>query len=479
MPLFRWGFGARNSGAPAVAGYTSQDGTNGNSNPPPSYEESQDASLRAVLQGAIAVAPVLWPSACSSFSTRKDAPSSLAPGDKCRGLDAGGEDKEKQDTMRAVPTPNTGEEDAIMQVLINLAMAPCGDHPFLDRIRDFSDFYFTPYIASEGAAIQSSLSSSSKGKDSGGSSSLLHRETRETVPVQERQRKALQNLEVPRESAALVLCARVLEDYYAGLGHMDSAVDIDIAWETSTPYQQFPKEKTTTSSNSSSSAKAAKGRSEQSPIPKRTKTKLTQIAACLEEECTCCDYDEAAPAPAQQPKTVLTDHSPSTTTATSPSLSQRCGCGHPRTSHAPSSPLGISRLLRRYTNWDCASYLALRHRSSTGQTKRRIHDVEVCGGGGGGGASGGCPCRDYDKGRRTGRCARCGHYYKDHLLSIKAAREQDKNHGEKREKGKSKDGPGTTGGSDSKKAECELSWILVENAYLLLNHITPISRGKH
>ncbi|KAI1739135.1 hypothetical protein F4680DRAFT_149077 [Xylaria scruposa] len=441
MPLFRWRFGPRNSGTPAIAGRASQDGADDdNNNPPPSYEESQNASLRTVLQGAIAVAPILWPSACSSLNAIGEDLSSR--------LDAGEKKKGKQNGQHAIFSPSA-EESAIIEVLTCLAMTPCGDHPFLDRIRDFSDLYLTPYIASDGAAVQSS--SPQGGNSSGGS----HCEAQETVPVQERLRKALQHLEVPRESSALVLCARVLEEYYAGLGHMGSIANEDIADEMPTPYSQFSNEK------AASIAEAAKGRSKPSPTltsQTKTKTRLTQIVACLEEDCTCCDYDQS------QPKTDVVEPFPST----NPS----CNCGHPRTSHTP-SPLGISRLLRRYTNWDCTSYNALKHRSSIGTRKRRIHDIRVCG------VSGGCPCRDYDKGPRTGRCARCGHYDKDHI-PVKPAQTPDKKHGKKKEKGKEKekDGPSTTGGNDLKNAEWELSWILVENAYLLLNRITPISGGK-
>ncbi|KAI0184202.1 hypothetical protein EV127DRAFT_486378 [Xylaria flabelliformis] len=431
MPLFHWRFGPRSSGTPAIAGCASLDGTNDNNNPPPSYQESQNASLRAVLQGAVAVAPILWPSACSCLNTIKE-PSSFQSG--C--LDAGEKEKEKQNGQLATFGPSA-EENGIIEVFTYLAMTPCGDHPFLDRIREFSDFYFTPYIASDGAAIHSS---SPQGGNSGGSS---RRETQETVPVQERLRKALQHLEVLRESSALVLCARVLEEYYAGLKHVDSITDMDIAQDESTSDQQFPNEK----AMKSSSAEAAKR-----SAPIRTKTRLTQIAACLEEDCNCCDFDEA------QSKTDLTDYSssPSTTILS-------CNCGHPRTSHTP-SPLGISRLLRRYTNWDSVSYSALRHRSSVGLRKNRIYELKVCG------ASGGCPCRDYDKGPRTGRCARCGHYDKDHVPL-----KPDKKHGKRKENGKEKDGPSTTGDNGLKNAEWELSWILVENAYLLLDRITPIS----
>ncbi|KAI0861153.1 hypothetical protein F4860DRAFT_179979 [Xylaria cubensis] len=431
MPLFRWRFGPRSSGTPAIAGCASQDGTDDNNNPPPSYQESQNASLHAVLQGAVAVAPILWPSACSSLNTIKEPSSFQSAG--CLG--AGEKEKDKQNGRLAIFGPSA-EENGIIEVFTYLAMTPCGDHPFLDRIRDFSYFYFTPYIASDGAAIQSS---SPQGGNSGGSS---RRETQETIPVQERLRKALQHLEVLRESSALVLCARVLEDYYAGLKHVDSIVDIDIAQDESTPDQQFPNEK------GMSSAEAAI----RSTLI-RNKTRLTQIAACLEEDCNCCDFDET------QSKTDLIDHS-------SPSTTLSCNCGHPRTSHTH-SPLGISRLLRRYTNWDSVSYSALRHRSSVGVRKNRIYELKVCG------ASGGCPCRDYDKGPRTGRCARCGHYDKDHVPL-----KPDKKHGKGKEKGKEKDGPSTTGGDDLKNAEWELSWILVENAYLLLNRITPISESN-
>ncbi|TRX89673.1 hypothetical protein FHL15_009423 [Xylaria flabelliformis] len=433
MPLFRWRFGPRSLGTPEIAGCASQDGTDDNNNPPPSYQESQNASLHAVLQGAVAVAPILWPSACSSLNTIKE-PSSFQSG--CP--DAGEKEKEKQNGQLAIFGPSA-EENGIIEVFTYLAMTPCGDHPFLDRIRDFSDFYFTPYIASDGAAIQSS---SPQGGNNGGGSS--HRETQETVPVQERLRKALQHLEVLRESSALVLCARVLEEYYAGLKHIDSIVDMDIAQDESIPDQQFPNEK----AMSSSSAEAAKR-----SAPIRTKTRLTQIAACLEEDCNCCDFDET------QSKTDRTDYSSPSTTLLS------CNCGHPRTSHTP-SPLGISRLLRRHTNWDSVSYNALRHRSSVGLRKTRIHEIKVCA------ASGRCPCWDYDKGPRTGRCARCGHYDKDHV-PLKPAQAPDKKHGKKKEKGKEKDGQSTTGGDDLENGEWELSWILVENAYLLLNRITP------
>ncbi|KAI0444926.1 hypothetical protein F4803DRAFT_220420 [Xylaria telfairii] len=436
MPLFRWRFGTTSSGTPAAAGSTSQD--DNNNNPlPPSYEESQDASLRTVLQGAKAVAPLLWDSACGSLNTTKNAPSSFALEDnQCP--DSGGKGKEKQDDKYTIPSPGTEEEDIIMTVLANLAMVSCGNHPFLDRIRQFSDFYFTPYMASE--------SSSSQERDNNSSSFHACAES-----TQERQRKALQDLDVPRESATLVLCARVLEDYYAGLGHVDSRVDVDILQKPSTSYPQCPNGKNTGSSSAAATTKGGQSEHSSTPPP-RTKTSLTQIAACLERGCACCDYDAAAPetdSPHQPP----------------------CGCGHPRTSHT-SLPLGISRLLRRYTNWESVPYGTLRHRSSQGRIKRRIHDIKVCG------APGGCPCRDYDKGRRTARCAQCGHYSPAHM-PVGATHEPGKKHTKKREIWKGKGRSSTAGSNDPKKVEWELSWILVENAYLLLDHIAPISRGKH
>ncbi|KAI0468434.1 hypothetical protein F4859DRAFT_204131 [Xylaria cf. heliscus] len=499
MALFRWRFGARKSATSTTAGSTSQDDS---SNLPPSYEESQDASLRAVLRGARAVAPLLWPSGAFSYSATADSPP-LSPSSLgytwCP--DAAGEDKEKQPAKSAIACASA-EEDAMMEVLENLAMAPCGDYPFLDRIREFSDFYFMPYSASEESAILSSPSPSpekkkekekEKEKDIGGNSSATRpRGTplrEEAVPVQERHRKVLEGLGVPYESAALVLCARVLEDYYAGLGNVDWEADIDIAQEPLAPYPQFSeaeegkeKEKATTSSSSSSSAEMPKGRNEQSPTPPptptahpTTKTKLSQIASCLEQDCICTDYDH--------------DYTP-TPNPTPPF--PRCGCGHPRSSHK-SSAQGISRLLRRYTNWDSEAYSALRHRSSKGKRKRRIHDIKACGA-----AGGTCPCRDYDKGRRTGRCARCGHYYQAHcLVDTRLARgpderrgpqqqqqqqqqqqeeDSEKGKGKEKEKGEQTGGSGTMEYSDSKNKEWELSWILIENAYLLLNHVTPISR---
>ncbi|TGJ81727.1 hypothetical protein E0Z10_g7040 [Xylaria hypoxylon] len=426
MHLFRRRIGARNE--------TPVDDTkNIDSSLPPSYEDSQDASLREVLQGARAVLPLLWPSSSSTMASSSKPEKNITLGTD----PATGKSGRHGETIN--PSPSA-QEDAIMEVLSNLAMAPCGGYPFLDRIRQFSDFYFTPYMASEGSGSSHEHNSSSP----------TGQETQVGIPRQEQQRIALQKINAPRESAALLLCARVLEVYYAGLGHVDSAADADIAQNPSTLYPKRPKEKNT--SDWDAEKKRGGGEIPTSTSEIAMKTKLTQIAACGEEGCVCCDFDDAISnsSPGTQPKDL--------------GLPARCSCGHPRTSHS-SPPGGISRLLRRYTNWNSASYIALGHRTPTGLEKRGFAEIRVCGAPGTN-----CPCRDYDKGRHTARCGRCGHYDSVHF-PINVAREVQKS--EKRHKGKGKRGGLNTTGTDParKKAEWELSWILVENAYRLLNQM--------
>ncbi|KAI0535785.1 hypothetical protein GGR58DRAFT_503926 [Xylaria digitata] len=424
MNLFRRRFGARRE--------TPTD----DSNPPPSYEDSQDASLREVLQGARMALPLLWPSTSSSTTIT----SSTSYSSKTEKNTTLGADLETGKSGRNGETSSSAREDAVMEVLLNLAMAPCGDRTLLDRIRQFSDFYFTPYIASEGS------SQPSHERDS---TYQAGHEMGTVVPLQEHQRIALENIAVPRESAALLLCARVLERYYAGLGNIDSGVDTNITQDPPMLHPECPKGNT-----SDWGAGKEKGRKE---IPEiRRKTKLTQIAACVVEGCICYDFDEAISTRSSE------------TRSKDPEVFRRCGCGHPRTSHSPSGMGGISRLVRRYTNWDTSSYVALGHRSPTGEDKRRLIDIRVCSAPGTK-----CPCRDYDKGRRTGCCGRCGHYGDVHV-PINSAREEQKP--EKKRKGKRGGGSDATGADPTwKKAEWELSWILVENAYSLLNEMTQFS----
>ncbi|KAI1145571.1 hypothetical protein F4825DRAFT_473846 [Nemania diffusa] len=461
MQLFRRYFGARNAVTTTVS-FTSEDKTDNiekvNSNPPPSYEDSQDASLRVVLQGAQVVMPLLWPSASppSSAITSSLSPSALA--DECQRLapdieSRTSEKKEKTENTCTSPSPGV-EETPIMEVLVNLAMTACGDRPFLDRVRQFSDFYFTPYMASEGLV-------SSQGDEP---SSPSRQETQPATPLQEQQRIALQNLDAPRESAALVLCARVLEEYYAGLGHADSPEDTNLAHNPSGLSTAPPRARTST-------ADAKQYRSTPPTPHPRLKTRLAQIAACAEAGCACGDYDDATtqrPAPQDLPSAAAAAH-------------HRCSCGHPRPSHG-ASPAGVARLLRRYTNWHDAPYAALRHRGPSGRAKRRVHEIEVCRGAPPGAAAADCACRDYDKGWRTARCARCGHYYRDHVpigtaaaAAAAAAVAQESQAPGSRWKKKGGAGGSRAGGPDPRQrsAEWELSWILVENAYLLLSQIIP------
>ncbi|KAI1426800.1 hypothetical protein F5Y12DRAFT_259050 [Xylaria sp. FL1777] len=466
--LFRRRFGARNE-TPTT------DTERVDSNPPPSYEDSQDASLREVLQGARAVLSVLWPSTCTSESpSRSTSPTSLTAS---LPKPAVGTCEKGQNTEGTNPIPSAHQEDAIIQVLANLAMAPCGGDPFLDRIRQFSDFYFTPYTASEGnSTVPSQENGTSSGEKTQGGT---------VVPRQEQQRQTLQTLNAPRESAALVLCARVLEEYYAGLRHVDSTADVDIDIPMGPSKLDSEGEK---SISPSGKASEAKGGGEELPPPPasslpRIKTRLTQIAACVVEDCTCCDFDEGIPRRAAE-----TVPKPYSAAVVHTGVSQRCGCGHPRTSHHSSSEVsGISRLMRRYTNWDSASYAALGHRSADGRQKRRVVEVRACGARARAREETSCPCRDYDKGRRTGRCARCGHYDGDHF-AVDVARgrrrqqqQQEEEDKRRRKRGSSAGRSNTTTGTEpaQKNAEWELSWILIENAYLLLHQIAPLSGDEN
>ncbi|KAI0976557.1 hypothetical protein F4678DRAFT_116957 [Xylaria arbuscula] len=394
-------------------------------NPPPSYKDSQDASLREVLQGAKTVLPLLWPSTSTATPSQ------------------GSEIKQNSESKK--PSLNTQEEEVI-QALEYLAMAPCDGRPFLDRIRQFSDFHFAPHIASKEtpAALHQDTSSEA--------------EQMEPVPIQEQQLEFLRTIKAPRESAALVLCGRVLGDYYAGLGHVDSGLDISELRESKSP---------TASGNSSSSREKQTNRVDEESSTRATpkiKTQITQIATCVAEGCGCGDFDEAVP-PAQT--------NPNQKTSAPP----RCGCGHARPAHS-STATGISRLLRRYTNWETESYRALGYHASSGNRKQRVVDIRMC-------AKTSCPCPDYDNGRRTGRCARCGHYDEVHVAPVDAAREKQQEEDDSlrkrkggKEKGKGKNGLSSGPDSLRKRAEWELSWILIENAYLLLNKIALSSHDE-
>ncbi|KAI1355350.1 hypothetical protein F5Y01DRAFT_327054 [Xylaria sp. FL0043] len=419
MHLIRRRFGG------ARSAISTDDAEMVDSNPPPSYEDSQDASLQEVLQGARAVLPLLWPSTSDSPSSSTPPPptTTLAPSlSKPVAEYESVVTNRRLEGLKSKETSSSPQQKAIIEVLSNLAMAPCNGRPFLDRIRQFSDFYFTPYMASEG---DSSISSRPNHNDL---DSHQTTQQREYISPQEKQREVLSSLSAPRESIALVLCARVLEEYYGKLGHVESAGEANIP---------------------------------------RVKRKITQIAACLAEDCTCCDFDE----------TLATSFSSTPAQGINPKLSvdtsPLCGCGHPRTSHSPSAGVvGLSRLLRRYTNWDSASYAALGHRSPAGVPKRRVVDIRVCSGGGGVD----CACQDYDKGRRTGRCARCGHYDGVHD-PVKVALEKQQQHDKwQKRKGVRAETSNATGIDPTQKgAEWELSWILVENAYLLFDRIAPLS----
>ncbi|KAI0422934.1 hypothetical protein F5X98DRAFT_106308 [Xylaria grammica] len=430
MYLLRRRFGARN-----------ETRTDKADNPPPSYEDSQDASMREVLQGARDVLPLLWPSSSSTITSASYSSNS----EKNVAIGIGPETDKSRRNDEIIKTTMSPQEDAIIEVLSHLAMAPCGGHPFLDRIRQFSDFYFTPYMANKGSGSPHEHNSSYSTEEGIQAAA---------VPQQEQQRMVLENINAPRESAALLLCARVLEEYYAGLGHIDSIIDTDIAQNPFPLCPECPKEKNSGNRDTEKEKGGGKGPVLTTEI--RMKTKLTQIAACVAEGCVCCDFDEAISNPSReaQPKDSRLSRSP------------LCGCGHPRTSHSSSPSSGISRLLRHYTNWNSASYTALGHRSPAGQEKRRVVDIRVCSAPGTN-----CRCPDYDKGRHTGRCGRCGHYDDAHSPA-NVAREEQKPEKRQKRKGKRTD-------LAQKNAEWELSWILVENAYLLLNQMAQFSPDEN
>ncbi|KAI0410112.1 hypothetical protein F4802DRAFT_14968 [Xylaria palmicola] len=457
------------------SGTLAQHDEAGDGNPPPSYEDSQDASLRAVLQGARAVMPLLWPSTHPSSVVINHPSSPLTPTDKYQSIQPNTDPsagKNRQHGKEIDPAPRAGD-DAVIDVLADLAMVPCGGRPFLDRIRQFSDFYLAPYMGSRPADPPT--------QDGDASQEL------------QLQRAALEGLDAPRESVALVLCARVLESYYVELGHLDIAADDDTPQDSSAePKPDFQGEKhglgetakVWAGSDPSPSSSLSSSSSPTATTTTRTimKTRLTQIAPCLEEEgCSCCDYDALISSQdTPHPATKADQEDDSTMTSrhhASPSP-PRCCCGHPRASHshshshsASASASGVSRLLRRYTNWHPAPYRALGHRSTTGSPKWRIHQIEACGARAASGADR-CPCPDYDKGSRTGRCARCGHYDTAHRPIDTAPRERERDKRRRRKK----DGGGptaTAAGPGAGSAEWELSWILIENAYLLLGQITP------
>ncbi|KAI1158819.1 hypothetical protein F5B18DRAFT_64643 [Nemania serpens] len=447
MHLFRRRLGARTVSEPPAASLTLRNneakaGKKGSEdNPPPSYEDSQDASLRAVLHGAEEIVPLLWPSALPpsppltpplSLSLRADGYRDMSP----NGSLMPGKNREKAENARA-----RVEETTITDVLASLATTPCGEHPFLSRIREFSDFYFAPYVvADETPAIPEPR------RTSAGSTSP----TRGPLSSpQDQQRKALESIPASRESVALVLCARVLETYYASLGHTALDPEGNLA----------------------------------------RKTRLTQLAACAEPGCACGDYDEAAtsaplPSPLSETQTAKVCAGADVNIKINIPSPRHCACGHAQPSHpASSAAAGVARLLRHYTNWRGESYASLGHRSSSGRAKRRIREIEVCGAPCAPLCPCPCPCRDYDKGRRTGRCARCGHYGEAHV-PIHVARGRGRGDGGLSERGRTGDAPNdasmTTGaaGPGQREAEWELSWVLIENAYLLLGHITASLHGE-
>ncbi|KAI1109414.1 hypothetical protein F5Y14DRAFT_29204 [Nemania sp. NC0429] len=422
---------------------------NEEANPPPSYEDSQDASLRAVLDGAETIAPLLWPSAHAPLSPSADDYWDMSSPDINSALG-------KNDRKAENQNPDA-EETTVADILASLAATPCGERPLLSRIREFSDFYFAPYVLGDETPAARWWRGAEPGSGSSSSSgpTSTFTSTPNSPSSREQQRKALETVPASRESAALVLCARVLETYYASLGHATADLEGNVT----------------------------------------RKTRLTQLAACAEPGCACGDYDEAT----------ITTY---TTTTTAPHLPsppsetqnrkdcadtgnsvdaktranhihvpppRHCACGHARASHPSTSAstststssaasAGVARLVRRYTNWRGESYASLGHRSPSGVAKRHVGEIMVCGAGCAplSPCPSPCRCRDYDKGRRTGRCARCGHYDHAHVSIHDHDHDHDHAaHGQKRD------------------AEWELSWILIENAYLLLGEIaTSLNGGK-
>ncbi|KAI1363266.1 hypothetical protein F5Y08DRAFT_244256 [Xylaria arbuscula] len=458
--------------------------------PPPSYEDSQDASLREVLQEAKTILPLLWPSTSdtspSPSSSSTPSPSLLGPSysfssptknedTTTPGTKPSIEKKDYWDTQH--PNASNPEETARIHVLANLALVPCDGRPFLDRIRQFSDLYFTPYIGKEAYARD------------------------EPVSNAERARTILRNMNASRESAALVLCARVLEEYYATLGHVDTIVESS-SLSKCNGGSSSSSSNSSTSSGSSTTNTTTKG-CEAHPRGSHSsgvKTRLTQITPCTAQDCSCGDFDEAQ-------QHIIQEYLPS----------PHCVCGHPRSSHSqslsqshsqpPSQPSpfssssspscsssasetstqqqqGLSRLFRHYTNWEPSSYPSLSHRSINGSTKRHISEITACS------ALLGCACRDYDKYSRTALCGRCGHHHRFHVSLQETLRKQKKEEEEEDERQKKrkkkkekKGGNGVVIGNDDdgerrkkkRAADWELSWILVENAYLLLTRLAPVT----
>ncbi|GAP88135.2 hypothetical protein SAMD00023353_1500980 [Rosellinia necatrix] len=454
--------------------------------PPPSYEDSQHVSIRTVLQGARKAAPLLWPSALcpsppSSVATPRHEYASAYRFTEATGGKPGGE-KKGGGVMKAVAS---AEEIAMLEVLARLAMAQCGDHTFLDAMRRFSDAYFAPATAPATATRREAA--------------VIVAAAR----LRERQRRALDAVGAPRDSATLVLCGRVLEEYYAGLGHVDP-----IVMTTATTM-------TTAASTPTSRRRPETDRKGGAPLPRAgtgtgteagMKTRLSQIAGCEEPGCVCADFDIAPhPHPHPHPR----PHSQPTSAAPAPAYT--CACGHARASHTLFRA-GLARLLRRYTNWDPRPYAALGHRSPRGRRKHGPREIRACGADhdpdhGHGGEEGKdrrrCPCRDYDHCASSsssssssggGSCARCGHDSVAHIPPDAAAREMPPRQGRAEDHdgdggrlaGASRSGGGGSSSSGSgsgglahnrcRWAEWDLSWILVENAFLLLSRqIAPSS----
>ncbi|KAI1261377.1 hypothetical protein F5Y18DRAFT_202960 [Xylariaceae sp. FL1019] len=392
---------------------TSSNNDNSMMTAPPSYEESQHVSLREIIDGAMQIAPQLWPST-SSYTPTTSTPAARSSSLLTRLRDAGIGQQDRSE-----------HEESMAQVLEQLATAMCGDRPFLDRVREFSEFYFSPYAESDGlrrAGTKTQNHAQTEGRIEEQTSVHV------AIPLQQQQKALVDSLPVPRESVALVLCARVLEEYYAGLQHQDLNL---VATKDGGPGPEKGGNDVKSDTNPNTILK----------------THLRQIAACSVSGCLCMDYDASTVLPA----------------ASLMFPPQRlCFCGHSRSLHSlfcPNSTPGIPRLLTHYTNWNQAGYRALSHRGTNGAAKGKYVNIEAC-------TAPGCICPDLDKGRRTGRCARCGHYCEVHCLLTSAQKSGiGGGKGKERKEGEM----GKNRGGQRGEGHWELSWILIENGYLLLS----------
>ncbi|KAH8682333.1 hypothetical protein BX600DRAFT_505938 [Xylariales sp. PMI_506] len=443
---------------------------------PPSYEESQTGTLHST----IAVA--------ARFASRVAFPDFFPPridgyGSPPVPLLVGKEDERiiiSSSSGSGSGSDNDDDDDALLySVLEALGSAQtCGDGlNFLDRIREYMSSATSvdarrwsemevalrrlndPPMTSVKADIEKNSSSSSSSSSSDGGN-------RSSAPL-------------TLEALLLVLSARVLQSYYAETVRYHG------------------------------------------PDGQR-KLRLLEMGACSEPGCGCFDFDLAPPSPSSSSSSSSSSprcycgHPPSVHgCAAPPPLPKTMTPGYASLSLSSSSPSSstarrraLESLLRRYVNWEPAAYARLRHRGPDGRSKNNLKQVARCTAryftGGDTGPC--CGCYDYDS-RRGGdsrdrgagvavasRACKCGHGAEVHLAlaqPLSSGKEGSEHNsragdgvgqmaaalllGKKQqptadhdEKGKGCQSEGVIPGRDGNAGaeHCDLSWMLIEAAFL-------------